>query len=56
MKTLLRLSLLAACAAFVYADKVTLKDGRVFEGEIIEEDADHVKIKTAKTALAFKTD
>ncbi|MEK7467547.1 MAG: hypothetical protein AAB074_09060 [Planctomycetota bacterium] len=56
MKTLLRLSLLAACAAFVYADKVTLKDGRVFEGEIIEEDADHVKIKTAKTALAFKTE
>ena len=54
MKILLRLSLLVAFAALVYADKVTLKDGRVFEGEIIEEDATHVKIKTAKTALAFK--
>jgi hypothetical protein len=54
VKIFLRLAFLLSFAALVYADKVTLKDGRVYEGEIIEEDASHVKIKTAKSALAFK--
>lgn len=51
---LLLLSLSLACA--VFADKVVLKDGRTFEGEIVEEDADHVKIKTARSAVTFKMD
>ncbi|MCE9581048.1 MAG: hypothetical protein K8T20_00880 [Planctomycetes bacterium] len=53
MKLALQLILVAACAAVVFADKIVLKDGRTFEGEILEDAPDHVKIKTAKSALTF---
>ncbi|MCC6740551.1 MAG: hypothetical protein IT452_16020 [Planctomycetia bacterium] len=54
MRTALRIFLLAACATAAFADKVVLKDGRSFEGEIVEETAEQVKIKTARSALTFK--
>lgn len=56
MKLLLRVLLFAACATVALADKIVLKDGRSYEGEILEQTADKVRIKTAKTTLSFTTD
>jgi len=36
------------------ADIVTMNDGRIFEGEVLEETADEVKIRTPKGVVTFK--
>ncbi|MBI2923321.1 MAG: hypothetical protein HYY18_19870 [Planctomycetes bacterium] len=38
------------------ADKVTLKDGRVYEGAVVEENDKSVKIRTARATLTFPRD
>ncbi len=48
--------LLLALASFAFADRVILKDGRSFEGEIVEETDAGVKIKTTKATLFFAAD
>jgi tetratricopeptide (TPR) repeat protein len=53
MKRFAILTILAAAATTALADKLTLKDGRTYEGEIVGEDDKGVKIKTAKATLSF---
>lgn len=45
-----------AAAASAFADKVVLKNGRIYEGTITEQTETLVKIKTAKAALSFPMD
>lgn len=45
------LALSLACAAF--ADKVVLKDGKVYEGTVVEQTESSVRIRTAKAVLTF---
>lgn len=54
MRFLLVAVLCLGLAAACFADKVTLKDGRVYEGVVLEETEDTVKIKTARTTLTLK--
>jgi hypothetical protein len=56
LKHVLRILVFVAYATVALADKIVLKDGRTYEGEILEETADKVRIKTAKTTLSFTTD
>ncbi|KAF0243181.1 MAG: hypothetical protein FD180_3516 [Planctomycetota bacterium] len=49
-------ALLCALAAVCFADKVDLKDGRSYEGVVLEETDTFVKIKTAKATLTFQKD
>lgn len=44
---------LLACAPLVSADEVTLKDGRVVEGEVTQEDEKVVKLKMKKGTLTL---
>lgn len=53
---LLRAVLLFACAGAAFADRIVLKDGRTYEGEVLEETADRIRIKTAKATLTFGRD
>lgn len=48
--------LLMAVAAVCHADKVTLKDGRVYEGVVLSEDDATIKIKTSRATLTFRKD
>ncbi len=56
MRFALRAVLFLALATAALADKVVLKDGRTYEGEILEQTADKVRIKTAKATLSFTSD
>ena len=49
-------ALLCALAAVCFADKVNLKDGRTYEGVVLEDTDTSVKIKTAKATLTFQKD
>ncbi|MEK7468098.1 MAG: hypothetical protein AAB074_11845 [Planctomycetota bacterium] len=54
---LLRLAALClALAAVSFADKVVLKDGRTYEGVVLDDNDTSVKIKTAKATLTFQKD
>lgn len=54
MTSVLRITaLLLALCACAFADRVILKDGRSYEGEILEETPAGVKIKTSKATLSF---
>ncbi len=53
MKTLLLGLLILACAAAAFADKIVLTDGRTYEGVIVEENDESVKIRLAKGSLSF---
>lgn len=56
MKQALLVAALVLTALSAFADKIFLKDGRTFEGAIVEEKDDHVKIKTSKATLSFERD
>ncbi|MEK7467545.1 MAG: hypothetical protein AAB074_09050 [Planctomycetota bacterium] len=56
MKSFRVAALLCALAAVCFADKVSLKDGRSYEGVVLEETDTFVKIKTAKATLTFQKD
>jgi hypothetical protein len=56
--TLPALLLALAAPSLALADKITLKDGRVFEGDILQNDSDKVRIDTMvvgiRTKITFK--
>lgn len=56
MQVLRIAALCLALAAAVYADKVVLKDGRTYEGIVLEATDTSVRIKTAKATLTFPRD
>lgn len=53
MKKLVLAAIFAAVGLSAAADKLFLKDGRTYEGKILEESDAGVKIKTAKATLTF---
>jgi hypothetical protein len=53
VKRLLLGLLVFACAAAAFADKIVLNDGRTYEGVIVEETDESVKIRVGKGALSF---
>ncbi|MBI2923324.1 MAG: hypothetical protein HYY18_19890 [Planctomycetes bacterium] len=53
MKRLPAIALCLALAAVALADKLVLKDGRTYEGTIVEESDEKVTIRTAKATLTF---
>jgi hypothetical protein len=56
VKILLRAGILCALAAVAFADKVVLKNGKTYEGTIVEQTDAVVKIRTAKASLTFQMD
>ncbi len=56
MKAVRLLCLVLALAAVAGADKVVLKDGRSYDGVIVEETDASVRIKTSKATLTFTRD
>jgi hypothetical protein len=56
MRALLLAAFCLAFAAASFADKVVLKDGRSYEGVVLDENETSVKIKTAKATLTFQRD
>lgn len=56
MKFLFRAVLVLACLAPAYADKVVLKDGKVYDGIVIEQTDTAIKIRTAKAVYTFPMD
>ncbi|MBI2922728.1 MAG: hypothetical protein HYY18_16875 [Planctomycetes bacterium] len=56
MKKLMLAAVFAAAGLTAAADKLFLKDGRTYEGKIVEEGDAGVKIKTSKATLTFPKD
>ncbi|KAF0243932.1 MAG: hypothetical protein FD180_2961 [Planctomycetota bacterium] len=56
LRTLFLTTLCLAFSAASFADKVVLKDGRTYEGVVLDENDASVKIKTAKATLTFQRD
>jgi hypothetical protein len=56
MRIFLLAALCLALALAAFADKVVLKDGRTYEGVVLDENDTSVKIKTAKATLTFQKD
>ncbi len=56
MKFLARAVIVLACSLQAFADKVTLKDGKVYEGVVIEQTDLVVKIRTAKAVFTLPMD
>ncbi|MCE9581047.1 MAG: hypothetical protein K8T20_00875 [Planctomycetes bacterium] len=56
MRSIYLALLVVAIASVALADKLVLKDGRSYEGVVLEENDTSVKIKTAKATLTFARD
>ncbi|MFA6282326.1 MAG: hypothetical protein WCY05_07495 [Candidatus Omnitrophota bacterium] len=52
-KILFALYLISCFAISAYAEKITLKSGKVIEGEIVEKTADHIKIKETDLTMTL---